>query len=541
MIPDAWIAQRLLVPRWRSLEQTARGGELTALRRAVSTRESQRLSPELQTRLANWRHEPGLISAAELVESALVEGKAALAVIAARRLVFQERSATPLIRRQAAKLLELTGHSGELPEVAAESHDNPVRYWRSRTRVHPRDALSWVELSFHHTIRAQAEPAQRAMQVALQLAPDNRHVLRSAARLYLHLQRPDAAHDLVVRSAATRDDPWLLAAEISLSVLAKTQPHYIKAARQMLNGAGLAPRMTTELSGALATQELIAGGAKTARKLFQQSMVDPTGNALAQAEWASPMARSNLVPPDRFRSVAETGEACAFHLYASDQLNDVSEACERWAAEEPYSIRPFEFGATVASQAENYKAAVAFASRGLKLRPRAPKLVNAFAFASASDGDLDRAAAMLANIDVSPEDPSNFVAEANHGLIAIRRGNFEEGRARYRRAILGFQHLGDRTLAASAQLYLGRELTLAGQPDAEQALSDGAKAWKMVQGGRTHRVLVAAARSLSRPQVTPAPVAEMKSWAISTRINYGVPTFPAIGAPKPGDADDVSA
>jgi hypothetical protein len=57
------------------------------------------------------------------------------------------------------------------------------------------------------------------MMTALQLAPQNRHVLRSAARLFLHVGDPECAHDLVARNDATKNDPWLIAAEIAIAYL----------------------------------------------------------------------------------------------------------------------------------------------------------------------------------------------------------------------------------------------------------------------------------------------------------------------------------
>ena len=53
--------------------------------------------------------------------------------------------------------------------------------------------------------------------VALQLAPTNRHVLRSASRLFLHLDDSERAYDIIAQSDATVDDPWLIAAELSFA------------------------------------------------------------------------------------------------------------------------------------------------------------------------------------------------------------------------------------------------------------------------------------------------------------------------------------
>lgn len=495
----AWNTKRRLVPRWRSLEQTARAGELTSMRRKTDKAASHDISNELTVRMAEWRRTPNLVSAAELVESAIVEGREEAAVYAARRLVSMEHNAAPLIRRQAEQLLVRTGHGSEVTEKPPAVDQSQVAFWRGRTRLNPRDALSWVELSLRHTINGHLHHAKRAMEVAAQLAPDNRHVLRSASRLHLHLGDPERAHDMIAGSAATAGDPWLMAAEISLSELADRRPRLAKSAKRLLEGGGLYPRLTTELAGALATMELIHGSSKPARKLFAQSMADPTGNALAQAEWASPLVGSALVPPIRFISVQEASEANAFHHFRTENYAEVAAACERWAAEEPYSIRPYEFGAAVAGLAGDYGAAEDFASRGLKMRSGSPKLINALAFALACSNRVEEAETALIELDANADDDiARYVSIANWGLIAFRKGAFEKGRARYDEAISGFRRLGHLGSQTTAKLYLAREAGIANQEDAENLAADATKAWRAVFGGLGHPVLAELDEQLRR-------------------------------------------
>jgi predicted Zn-dependent protease len=166
----------------------------------------------------------------------------------------------------------------------------------------------------------------------------------------------------------------------------------------LIKDGGLVPHHITELAGAVGTAELIGGNRKKARKMFNQSMVDPTANALAQAEWASPSFSGDLVPPSRFGTVRDAFEASAFHYYREGKFEAVPALCEGWANEEPYSIRPYEFGSASAGLIAKYEKAVELARRGLAIRPGSPLLVNSAAFALASMGEISEAATLLRSL-----------------------------------------------------------------------------------------------------------------------------------------------
>lgn len=524
MIGQAWVKERRLVPRWRSLRLTSQAGEMSSIRRIKPSLTTWSFSPDHTERLTRWRNAPNLISAAELIESAIVEGKEETAAEAARHIVLSEPTAAALVRRQARTLLQRTGDAGGLPEEPTQGDFHPIKFWRSRTRLHPHDALAWVELSLCHVIYGQTDHAERDMKVALTLAPDNRHVLRSASRLFLHLKQFGRAHDLFVRSPATRGDPWLMAAEISISSVAGRAPRFFKAGRALVEDGGLIPRLTTELAGALATQDMLDGGHKRSRKLFALSMMDPTGNALAQAEWATPLVGSSLVPNARFASVCEASEARAFHASAVEKYDEVVPACEIWAAEEPYSIRPYEFGSAVASLIGQYETALDLSGRGLEMRPGAPRLTNTHAFSLASLGRPEEAAKVLATTDWDGADPMlRHVAEANRGLIAFRMGRTDEGRVHYREAEAGFLKIGDRGAAASAKIYRAREERRAGQDEAPKAFEEAMTAWKKVADGRSHPAL----QLLTAEMKTDQPAEpQTRTWSLRAVISHGASTSP---------------
>jgi tetratricopeptide (TPR) repeat protein len=457
---NATNAGRRLVPRWRNLSATLESKELGVPTKGASNENALGTSGDFLGRLERWRISPDLISAAELVEAAIVEGREHEAVPAARRLLTVDETAAPLIRQQAAALLVRTGHSEELPHnsLIRPSHAQEPRYY---TRLHPRDPLAWVELSLHQTIGGHSVAADRSMTVALSLAPHNRHVLRSAARLFLHQNDPEHAHDLLAGNEATRHDPWLIASEIALAEVAKRRSRFAKTGQRLLDAAGFPVRQITELAGAIGTEELLSGNRRRARKTFALSMRDPTGNSLAQGEWAAADLGHDLVPVARLKSAPEPSEALAFHLHRLGHFKYVASVCTQWASADPFSIRPYEFGAATAGFIEQYDTAAALALKGLQLRPNAPSLMNAGAFALASGGRLAEAEAMLDRMGMVDDQWWRHFASANRGLLAYRAGDEPRAIAYYRQAIEGFEKAGHSELSAKARVYLAREAVIA--------------------------------------------------------------------------------
>jgi tetratricopeptide (TPR) repeat protein len=461
-----------MVPRWRSLHLTVRSKELSVPRGKSGNSEIKQFSTEFKRRLEKWRLAPEVISAAELVETAIVEAEENEAIGAARSLLAPNSHAVPLVQKQAALLLRRVGKGSEVPDHINPEPQVTAGLWRRRIRLHPHNAVAWVELALNQTIGGHLKHAERSMTVALQLAPDNRHVLRSAARLFLHLGDPEHAHNILLRSTATKNDPWLIASEIALSKLAGKSPYFYKRGLVIVESDQLLPRQITELAGSIASNELAEGNRKKARRFFGASMTDPNGNALAQAEWASPLFGIDLFPLSRLTSVEEASEALAFHLYREGKFSDIPPACEAWAENEPYSIRPYEVGASSASTIEEYEKADELARHGLRIRPSAPTLLNSRAFSLACMGRIDEAERILKSMVHDVDERARLVSKANYGLIAFRRGQNEEGIALYRAAIDGFQRAQFPGLALFARAYLAREAALAHAPEATKIIAD---------------------------------------------------------------------
>jgi len=480
---------RLLVPRWRSLAMTTASGELgsvSAPPRPVSARTNQ----DFLVHLERWQLSPALITAAELIEAAILAAREKDAIAAARLILDDQSNAAPLLKAQAASLLLRAGLGEDVPEQHRKKDPLDGTKTRRMLRLHPRDGLAWVELAFAQTVAGHPRSAEKSMDVALKLSPHNRHVLRSASRLYLHLGFKDKAHDLLARNAATRTDPWLVAAEIALAAVAERNPRFYKAALGLLDNTSFSPHHLTELAGAAGTQELFAGSRKKAKRLFLQSVIAPTGSSLAQAEWATPSLGVEIIEKHKASTATEPYEADAFHLYREGRFSEVPASCENWAKVEPFSIRPFEFGSIAAGNAELFDKAIDLAGEGLRRRPTSPRLLNSFAFALASLDRVSEAAEALRKVSLEEVEPQfKFLTLANMGLMSFREGKLEDGVRFYREAIEGFAKTGFRQSSATARVYLAREGLKANLPNAKQLVNEAQEAMRSFPAIEASRLL----------------------------------------------------
>src|SRR6185295_6008504 len=92
-----------------------------------------------------------------------------------------------------------------------------IKALKQRRIAEPRNAFVWSDLARLYVLVGLRDQAERAMQVALSLAPFDRFIVRSAARFFLHSSNPDRSLQILRRNERTKLDPWLMAAELAFS------------------------------------------------------------------------------------------------------------------------------------------------------------------------------------------------------------------------------------------------------------------------------------------------------------------------------------
>jgi tetratricopeptide (TPR) repeat protein len=447
---------RDVVPRWRPVARVLASGELSMPNKPAKAPDFG-IPNELKERLEAWRRNNDVISAAELVETAIVEGMESEAERAARTLTAEDSTATPLVQKQASMLLGRLGV--QPPEVRQGVCIGDLRQHIYRF---PDDAFSWADLALGFGTIGKKDSAKRAMAVALQLAPFDRHILRSAARMYLHFGDKERAHDLLKNNAATKSDPWLVAGEIALSAAAGRKPSLMKVGTAILDSGHFQALHVSELASAIGTVHLRDGNRK-ARKLFGKSLLDPTGNSLAQAEWANPHLGGEIVSPRQIEHVRDSGEAGAFHAYWEGDFERMLTVCEHWMTEEPFSSQPYIAGSMAAITNDNMLLGMKFARNGLVVEPNSAALRNQLAYTLIANNEFTEAAQILRQTMSKHKNDSTIgFLLATTGMLALRQGDIETGISRYQSAMALFKRQGNQAFEASAAAFLAFEAARAG-------------------------------------------------------------------------------
>jgi tetratricopeptide (TPR) repeat protein len=456
--------ERRLLPRWRESRSAAAADELTPV--PVRAAESSTRDDGIAAKQAAWKEYRTLAHAGDLVSSAIVVGREEDAVDAAEFLLNSKSGASEEARRVARALLRIEhvepetriASFGEKDSEAAARIGAEIRRNRRRLVRFPDDPISWVDVSRLFAVLGLTDKADRAMRAALTLAPNHRFTLRSGARLYVHLGDAQRAVEILRRSPATPTDPWLVAAEVSSSMVAERTPRFANVAKQLLSSDNFSPFETAELAGSLASLTLKDGSASKAKKLFAQSLRNPTENAVAQAEWASQRMKASLVEKHHLE-LPQSFEARALESYSAANWERALSEGEQWQLDELFSTRPAEFGSFVAGTAVgDFTRAERFARLGLRSQPNDKMLLNNLAFALASSDRVEEAAEVISRIKMSELTEDGRTASiATAGLILFRSGEPALGRQYYETAISRAHRMGNRFQEVLATVLLARE------------------------------------------------------------------------------------
>ncbi len=457
---------RKVIPRWRTFEATLHLKELGSV---TPHRAHQEFTADyLEQKKWDWQEHQTVGHAADLIGTALTLGREIEVPEAARFLLQENFNVSPWARELATRVLRPpdTIDRVELSPEASDKQilDAKVRTFRNLLRTEPRDPVTWVELSHTYAILGQRVQAERSMNVASQLAKNNRFVLRSASRLWIHLGDSEKAHAIISRADRTPHDPWLLAAEIAIGSINYKTPKFVKHARGMLSKGQFPPSQTSELASAIATLELASGSIKKSKKLFAQSLEDPTENSIAQAAWAS-RQNSAIQLDDEYLRRPNTFEARAWSFYTQSRWEEVIRECKLWQADQSFSSRPCEHGSYVSAVAlEDYATSERFAEQGLMANPSNFTLLNNLAFSSINRADIDKAEETLSRMKrLQLSEHDRIVLQATQGLLAFRTGDIAGGRQFYSEACLKAEKMrNDKLLALGSTFYAIEEMSQRG-------------------------------------------------------------------------------
>lgn len=458
---------RQVIPRWRSYRSTVLCGELQSTGRTSSHAET---GPEnrdfVGVKLRDFSENKKIPFAAELLGAAIVENRISAASEAIEFLLGCITDLPPSLRR----VVEAIG-KGEETDIGAfplaedlerQALIQEVRHFKNYLRSESRDAIAWVELSRAYTLLANKEKAEVCMDIAVSLARENRFALRSASRLFVHLDALEKAHSILRKSNVRTTDPWVLSAEIAVAEANDRRSKNIKKARQMLEGGDFTDWQIAELAGALGTVEINHGNQRKGRALVRRSLTDPTENTVAQAAWLA-KKDTNVRPPQSALQIVNAFEARAWSSALDKNWSSSVDSVKKWQQDQPFSSRPADLGTFVSSVAlQDFHLATELAKAGLRCNPDDFTLTNNLVFSLANEGKVKESLEIFEKLNVNElESENRIVYAATAGLLAFRLGFANHGRKLYRAAIESGRRTGRRkTAALAAMFYAFEELAL---------------------------------------------------------------------------------
>lgn len=425
---------RRLVPRWRPSTVLIRQDEAKPL--VENPHRVPVTNADAKAAHASWLADPSIELAAEVVINSATSGEPYLAFGPAEQILRNKDNVAPALVDLAQHLRY--GHRPEEP--LAPKRTNSIRdsigLLRRRLREYSRDPFAWLDLALLYTRLGEDEAAKRAARTSLGLAPDNRLVVRSYTRLFLHLEEADEALRLVRRSELAPHDPWLAGLEIELSDLLGKTPRLLRRANDLLRTFEDRPNVVTELAASLGTTTALQGSLKLARAHFRRALQQPNENVVAQARWISHNVPGAIQFDGMLLQEEARFEARAQHYYQAGKWEAAVSEIERWLEDESFSSRPAILGSFVAgSLLRDYSRAAQIAERGLVANPHNATLRNNLAFALARGPTPQLALKHLGGFPLGAIGEERVFLTATRGLVEMKLGNEDEGRRLYEGAI----------------------------------------------------------------------------------------------------------
>ena len=455
--------KRDIIPRWRSFQKTIQLNELANMSagkvRAVNN------DTVFRKQMSDWERYKKIPYATELLSSALIMGRNKEVLDVARLVVNSDISDGAKIIARRVLGTKATYQQFSVREIELRAW---IRLNRQYVEMYPRDPFAWIDLALGFSSVGEKEKAERAILVAVQLAPHDRFVLRSAARFFIHIDAHGTANEIIRRSSSFIYDPWLIAAEISTSQACGRSPKSVKQGRSILSGRSHEPYHVSELASAIGMLEYRSNKLKNAKKAFQGALLCPTENTVAQACWVMRHERSLNLSHELLKPT-KSAEALSFQAYKEGRWDDSIKHSEEWRNDQPFSNKPANLATYVATVIEDDVRAEGIAREGLKSNPENSALLNNFTIALARQGKIGEAKQIFSRITVKEDDKDVVIYTATKGLLHYRERNFELGDQEYGKAIGHAKAMGNQELLIKGLIYEQRERLAAGiTVDAEE-------------------------------------------------------------------------
>jgi Tfp pilus assembly protein PilF len=451
--------KRNVIPRWRDFKQTIELGELKSITNPKKKLELNVQSPFHASKIQDWQTDRSVKRAIELLNSSIIFEDQENSLNTATFLKSSKESSAPL-KKVAEQIMYPTDFDTTFEQLLnLEEFDKviggKIKHLRKCLDHNPYNSISWIELARLFLIIGKEQAAERCILVATQLAPDNRYISRIGSRFFTHTGDYKKAKQILKANIAFKADPWLVSADIGISSLADKSSFNIKIGRELVASQNYSAFDLNELFSALATEELNSGNNKNSKRLFNESLVSPNDNSLAQAVWArSHIGDLNLNQGvfDRTRNVFE---AKARQFFNGKSWGPAYSSIVQWFIDQPFSSDPAVFGSFIAtSLLEKYDEGIKICKYGLKSTPNDFTLLNNLTFAYLKNNNIKEAQQTFARIHSEGlADQQRVVYLATKGLLHYKMGQLESGEALYNEASVLAARTKNKKLQLLADVY----------------------------------------------------------------------------------------
>jgi len=448
--------KRQIIPRWYPFNYAFHLGEIIPKNKpqvSIWTPRSYKLKEQ------EWLFCKKLPYAIDFVGTALVANDYSNvnAVEASKFILRNSKRVSVLSKQVAEKFLQIPDSTPDFDLSNQKVYRKKISLLRKYVHAYPQNAIAWVDMAFYYAVLGYNDKANYCITVALNLAPENRFVLRSATRFYLHMKNPEKALFFLQNAELTRYDSWLLASEISVSKAFDLRTSNIKIAKNLLNKSNEPPKDLGELFGTIGTLEAMNGKNKIAKRLFKSALIDPNENTVAQAEWISGSIGFNI---NINRNIEAAFEANSRYFFKTKEYRTSLEATLKWLRYQPFSSFPVQLATYIAGVCLNDFQEVLHI-----VKEDAPLLLdkdfvikNNYIFSLASLDKIEEAEEQFASINyINLKEREKATYHATKGLIKFRKGQIMEGRRLYSEAIERFEKLKSERGITLAKYYLTRE------------------------------------------------------------------------------------
>lgn len=435
---------RIVIPRWRSFERGFDNDEIIILKqnKITSTLDISTLSDKIK----DWKNNPNISNALELVNSAFSLGENHDAIDAAEFLLANKGSLSHPLKLIIDQILDKQeviqkplGTQFLLHNFLKKSGTH-VHELRAKLKDNPNNPLLWSSLARNYSILGEVDKAKKAIEIALNLTRNsNTYIQRIASRFYYHLNEIDRALHLVRKSKNHEVDPWLISSDIAYSMKLGRLNKYYSLGLKMLESDRFSNFDLTELASSLGTIQLREGSIKQARKSFDISLKDPNENSLAQVEFAN--SQYPLLAEKEYKSFLNTlpnAYEARSHEFNSESKFDLAfeNGC-LWLLDQPFSKRAALFTQHLAiSKLERYDKGIEIGQFALRSNPNSFEIYNNITYAYAMKGELSKAKVNLERMkSLTLNQYHKIFMFATEGLVRLREDNLIDGKKLYDAAI----------------------------------------------------------------------------------------------------------